>query len=299
MKQNYRANGKLMLTGEYFVLDGAKTLALPTQKGQTLSISELSEAVLEWKSYDIQQNVWFEATFSPDFDIIQSSDISVAQTLQKMLITCRELNPQFTPFHKKIETHLEFPQDWGLGSSSTLLYNLAQWAEVDAYQLLWKSFKGSGYDIACAGSEKPLIYQLVKGLPEVKTSNFNPSFKNQLFFLHLNQKQNSREGILQYQLIQKDKKEAIATLNTITETIEKTQHLDEFIALLTQHEQLIADYLEISTIQQQLFSEYQGLIKSLGAWGGDFVLVTKQENMLSYFAEKGYTTLIPYEEMIR
>ncbi|MEQ3661167.1 MAG: GHMP kinase, partial [Flavobacterium sp.] len=38
MKQTYYSNGKLLLTGEYVVLDGAKALAVPTKFGQSLSI---------------------------------------------------------------------------------------------------------------------------------------------------------------------------------------------------------------------------------------------------------------------
>ena len=47
-----------------------------------------------------------------------------------------------------------------------------------------------------------------------------------------------------------------------------------------------------------LFPDFDGVIKSLGAWGGDFVMVISNENPTDYFMEKGYETVIPYEEMI-
>jgi hypothetical protein len=48
-----------------------------------------------------------------------------------------------------ITTHLNFPKKWGLGTSSTLINNIAQWLQIDAFTLLNNSFGGSGYDIAC------------------------------------------------------------------------------------------------------------------------------------------------------
>jgi hypothetical protein len=47
-----------------------------------------------------------------------------------------------------------------------------------------------------------------------------------------------------------------------------------------------------------LFNDYKGAIKSLGAWGGDFILVTGNEDSISYFKKKGYNTIIPYSKMV-
>ena len=41
-----------------------------------------------------------------------------------------------------------------------------------------------------------------------------------------------------------------------------------------------------------------GTIKSLGAWGGDFVLATGDEEAQKYFKRKGYKTIIPFQDMI-
>ena len=92
-----------------------------------------------------------------------------------------------------------------MGSSSTLINNIASWAKVDAYKLLWNAFSGSGYDIACAQHNLPIFYQLENQHPIVKQVDFNPNFKNELFFVHLNKKQNSREGIQRYKEYQSKK----------------------------------------------------------------------------------------------
>ena len=39
--KEFHANGKLLLTGEYAVLDGAKAIGLPTKRGQSLQILSL------------------------------------------------------------------------------------------------------------------------------------------------------------------------------------------------------------------------------------------------------------------
>ena len=39
MEKTFYSNGKLLLTGEYVVLDGATALAIPTKYGQYLEIS--------------------------------------------------------------------------------------------------------------------------------------------------------------------------------------------------------------------------------------------------------------------
>jgi len=69
--------------------------------------------------------------------------------------------------------------------------------------------------------------------------------------------------------------------------------------LLTTHETIISKLVQLPTITNQHFSDYkEGVIKSLGGWGGDFILVTGSPNAMDYFREKGFTTIIPYSEMI-
>ena len=59
MEKHY-SNGKLLLTGEYLVLDGAKSLAIPTKFGQDLVISKIKEPQLIWGSFTNTGECWFE-----------------------------------------------------------------------------------------------------------------------------------------------------------------------------------------------------------------------------------------------
>jgi len=61
--QEFKSNGKILLTGEYAVLNGAKSLALPTKAGQSMEVSKGSENEISWTSYDENEQIWFQAKF--------------------------------------------------------------------------------------------------------------------------------------------------------------------------------------------------------------------------------------------
>jgi hypothetical protein len=54
----------------------------------------------------------------------------------------------------------------------------------------------------------------------------------------------------------------------------------------------------MKTIKESLFPDFNGIIKSLGAWGGDFVLAIAKENPTDYFKERGFKTIVSYKDMI-
>ncbi len=292
-----------MLTGEYVVLDGALSLALPTKLGQSLMVEEIVDSKIIWKSYDEKGNIWFEDTFLIK-DVKserQNHPNMISQRIVEVFEAIKQLNPEFLSSGKgyKIATKLDFSRNWGLGTSSTLINNIANWAQVDAYALLNLTFGGSGYDIACAQSDLPISYQLVQGKPLVEKVIFNPPFKDQLYFVFLNKKQNSRDGIAQYKQNTSNLSEEISSINDITKKIIKCQDLEEFEMLINQHEEIISKIIKQKTIKESLFSDFNGSIKSLGAWGGDFVMAASQENPSNYFKSKGFETIINYRDLIK
>jgi len=303
----FYSNGKLLLSGEYVVLDGAKALAIPTKYGQKLTVTPIDFPIPEevpnlvWKSFDERDLIWYQhafeiSTFSDDTSYVSE----VSQTLHNLLSEAKRLNPDFltddTSF--EVQTTLNFPQDWGLGSSSTLINNIALWANVNPYTLLWNAFTGSGYDIACAKHNSPIIYQVQQQQPKVTEIDFSPSFSDQLYFVHLNKKQNSRNAINNYNARKGTIANEIKVIDAITLEMTKTNSLVDFELLLKEHEQLIGEIIQETPVQERLFSDYFGQMKSLGAWGGDFILATGNEETISYFVERGYTTIIPFEEMV-
>jgi mevalonate kinase len=300
--QTFYSNGKLLLTGEYVVLDGAQALAVPTRFGQNLVIRKGQNRVFKWTSFDSDKSIWFQdiLTFPEIINkSISEKNDSVKNTLIEILHQANLQNPTILIEQGyEIETHLTFPRNWGLGTSSTLINNIAQWFQIDAFELLAKSFGGSGYDIACAQTNAPIIYQLENEIPNFKTVSFNPTFKDQIYFVYLNQKQSSKSAITTY-LTQRHKSPSICSkINTITQEVVHCTSLDAFAQLMEYHEILSSEVLETTTIKEQLFPDFEGVIKSLGAWGGDFIMVLSKDDPKQYFTEKGYAVVLKYDEVV-
>ncbi len=297
--QKFHSTGKLLLTGEYVVLDGASALAIPTKYGQSLEIEYSTEKGIYWKSHDEKGAVWFEDFFDIKNFENKNTTNELSKTLSKILKEAKKLNPGFLSASEGIQviTKLDFPRNWGLGTSSTLINNIAQWAEVDAFALLDNSFGGSGYDIAAAQSDSPLLYKLKDGKPEFKKANLHWDFTDSLFFVHLNQKQDSKEGISRYRKTSVDEK-SIQKISEISTKLLICESLSEFEKLLNMHEEIISEIIKFPTIKEQFFSDYSGSIKSLGAWGGDFVLVTGDFSNMDYFRKKGFESVVSFKEMM-
>lgn len=303
MEQKFYSNGKLLITGEYLVLDGALAFALPTKFGQNLIIEPNQTGFLSWKSFDADESCWLETEIT--FDEIRNKipfdeSQKIKTTLTEILHEAHKLNPNLILKSKgfNVKTELTFPKNWGLGTSSTLINNIAQWFQIDAFELLKNSFGGSGYDIACAQNNLPIFYQIENEKPSVTQISFNPVFKDSVYFVYLNQKQNSKTAIENYRNKRNDLKLAINKINELSKLIASTNDYKIFCEAIQDHEQILSEVLNQKTIKNQFFSDFDGTIKSLGAWGGDFVMAVSKENPTFYFESKGYKTILAYREMI-
>ena len=310
INNSFHANGKLLLTAEYFVLDGATALALPLKLGQGLEIGnwEIGNSTLQWRSLDEKGECWFEAKFDTEnFDASDATDPTIAERLQKILQEARNLSPNFLTDCRlpTADCRLQFPRLWGLGTSSTLIYLVAKWAEVDPFELSARTFGGSGYDVACAGADGPILYHLENGKPQLKRCNFCPPFHNSLYFIYLGKKQDSREGIRNYRLRIVDWGLQVAgtasKISQLTQQFLAAQSLAEFDDLIRQHEALVAETIGLTRAKSLFFNDFWGEVKSLGAWGGDFVMATSdrpEEETRRYFNEKGYGVFLPFDDLI-
>lgn len=294
----FYSSGKLLISGEYAVLDGAKALALPTTLGQSLEVSATSKKNIEWTALDAHGNQWYHEVFSiKDFTPGNPKDLT-SQRLSQLLTEARAHQPGFLmqSHGAHVKTKLGFDRNWGLGSSSTLVNNIAQWANVDAYLLQEKVFGGSGYDIACAQTQSPIVFQKSKKRPLVKEVNFWPDFHKNLFFVYLNQKQNSRLAISHH--YKGSSSSQIDAINQLTEAFLDAKTMSDFQNTMAHHENCIGKLIDRTPVQQKLFSDYHGVVKSLGAWGGDFVLACGPTNSADYFMEKGFITIISFGKII-
>lgn len=301
MPQFY-SNGKLLITGEYTVLDSALALAVPTKFGQTLRVERNNNNGIIWRSISETGELWFEASFEfKNKQWCSSANNDIATTLVKILNAINRMNPEF--FEKEIgfsiESELNFNRHWGLGSSSTLINNLANWANVDAYQLLEKTFGGSGFDIACAAYNTAITYQLTSSERIITPVNLNWSFKDELYFVYLNKKQNSRNAIAHYKQQSKQKSKYIEEITELTQQLIACSKSIDFDVIIDYHEDILSKLLNLKPVKQELFIDFSGSIKSLGAWGGDFILVRSDGNPQNYFKRKGFDIVIPFLEMVK
>ncbi|MFP9112590.1 GYDIA family GHMP kinase [Flavobacterium sp. RHBU_3] len=300
MKKTLYANGKLFIMGEYTVLDGSDAFALPTRFGQSLEVESNSTNSISWKSYDADGSLWLEVSIALEdvFANTTNHGNKEAEMLIKVLRIAHAANPEVLVSGFDVVTKLTFPRNWGLGTSSTLISLVADWFGINPYKLLAQTFGGSGYDIACAQQQEPLIYNMNGGEPTVRTISFNPDFSDKLYFVYLNQKQNSREAIAAYREKEFDKQALVAQINKLIEEVSTATDLSSFSSALEKQEALLGGVLGIAPVQERLFPDFNGVVKSLGAWGGDFVLATAEEDPTAYFTAKGFTTIVPYKEMV-
>ena len=317
----FQAHGKFLLTGEYLVLKGALALAIPLKLGQSLSVETCHGASLQWDAQKTN-GPWFSVTLNPKtLEIIDCDDQAKAEKLAQILKAVKQLNPAAFKDGLLFETHLDFDPNWGLGSSSTLIANLARWANVNPYELLKLTFGGSGYDIACATTEGPIYYQLSTSEPALRQAqgpkvvepvetptptaepiDFNPPFADHLFFVYQGQKQSSSKEIKAF--LEKtnpiDLQNDINAVSEISHAVPKCHSLDEFAMLMQCHERIIARCIGQEPVQKR-FPDFEGVLKSLGAWGGDFILAATEwpENQVKeYFKGKGLDVVFGYKEML-
>ena len=321
MIHNYYSHGKFLLTSEYLVLKGALALALPLKLGQSMMAETCFDKFLQWDAYK-PDDAWFSVTLDPKtLELIDCDDQPKAEKLTQILKAVKQLNPTAFKDGLHFETRLDFDPNWGLGSSSTLIANLAHWANVNPYELLKLTFGGSGYDIACATAEGPIYYQLSTSelalrqtqgpkvvepvetpTPTAEPIGFNPPFADHLFFVYQGQKQSSSKEIKMF--LEKtnpiDLQKDIESVSEISRAVLKCQTLDEFAMLMQCHERIIARCIGQEPVQKR-FPDFEGVLKSLGAWGGDFILATTEwdkSQVEAYFKKKGLMVVFGYKEMV-
>ena len=297
----FKSNGKILLCSEYLVLEGAKAIALPSKLTQDLQVTKCENKIIEWQSFDENNDLWFEEKFyfsgsDLKYDGEKNKTSEKILLLFKYLLKTKDIKDILG---NKFLTKLNFKRDWGLGTSSTFVNNLAKWAKTDPYKLLFSAFNGSGYDIACCDVKNPIFFQKKQNSISIENISFNPPFVENLYLVYLEKKQNTQTSIINYLNIKSDRKHLIEKANFIAEEIIKCKDLNQFEELIVEHENIIASATSQEPIHQSVFSAYcQGKIKSLGAWGGDFILVTSKNNDLSFFKNKGYNTILKLSELV-
>ena len=296
---DYYSCGKLLITAEYLVLKGAKGLAMPTKYGQKLSIKKNRKKYIAWEAYTCDNEKWIDCKFDLNFKLLKSKKTKTefVYSLSKLLKNINLLSPGFAGEGLNISTNLEFKRNWGLGSSSTLINNISNWLNINPYELLKKTYNGSGYDIAVANSKKSIFFQKKGDTNEITPARFSPPFKDNLFFIHLNKKVNSQKEVTKFLNQKNEYKDDILKINSLGEMLVKEKNQKIFNEMVKEHEEIISKIISKKPIQKVIFKDFCGQIKSLGSWGGDFILASGDTETPNYFSKKGYNIIIPFSEM--
>jgi len=304
--KKYYSNGKLLLSGEYAVLNGATALAMPVKYGQSLEFTESisqNNNLLRWEAY-VMNKLWFFVEYNiENLSIIKTNMKSVAEKLIKILKTLLDAHPEFKEKLKaKIVTNTNFNNEWGLGTSSTLISNLAYLASTNPYKLLQSVSAGSGYDVAVARQNSAFLFTKTKNTdPKIEIVELNSNYTNNLYFVYLGKKQNSEKEINKYLKTNNINPKTIKDISAISKAIAEAKNTNELNKLIKEHEKIIAELIGKTSIQEKYFSNFKGQIKSLGAWGGDFILASTNNDkkyITEYFGTKGLKTIFHYQDII-
>ncbi len=296
--KSFYSNGKVLLTGEYSVLNGSSAIGLPTKMGQDMLVEDDIGQTISWSSFNMNSQKWFECLIDLEsFEIIKTNNKKICLRLKKILEVSQNLNSKFLKTGKKIITNLDFDYKWGLGTSSTLINNISKWAEINPYELLRKTFGGSGYDIACAEANSPILFSLNPGKEKIIPIDFSSKLKKNLFFIYQNKKQSTKKSLKDFKNKNSFSKSIINDISEISRNLILTSDIEEFKKLIDYHESLMSNVLKIDSIKKN-FNDYNGSLKSLGAWGGDFFLAVGPEDSLDYFKKKNFKIGYNYNDFI-
>tara|TARA_B100001094_G_C18164488_1_gene791247 strand:- start:987 stop:1892 length:906 start_codon:yes stop_codon:yes gene_type:complete len=297
----FKSNGKLLITSEYLVMKGATALAIPAKLDQELTIKSTNTDFIYWESFDKNNLIWYKEKFFLEKGslIYHGKKNKISDLIIRLFDYIHRFNDPKKSIGNEFIWKLNFDRNWGLGSSSTLINNLSKWAKVNPYKLLFSVFNGSGYDIACCDKSNPIIFQKKDDYLSFSNTTFNPNFLNNLFLVFLNKKQNTQKSVQNFLKNDAHYIEEINQINNIVNRIQNVKGLTAFESLIERHEKIIANILQIPTIQNEKFPKYNyGIIKSLGSWGGDFVLATGDERNMDYFREKGFNTVKKISDLL-
>jgi mevalonate kinase len=284
--RNFLIPGNIILLGEYYVLWGGKSLCLPTRLGQRFKVER---GDMSWSSFDQQNKSYYKKN-------INLKKLNKNDFIENLFLSCEHILKPGQKF--KIESTLEYPFSWGLGSSASTLVGFSRIFGIDPFDLFTMTQKGSGYDVAVSLKCEPLIYQINKASQTWQVNNF---LKDHLFFLPLGEKVDSSSEVSDV-LKNSITKEGLKKITTIVTEFENVETLEKLNEIIFEHDTLISELINKKSLKSELFSDYPEQVKYLGAWGGDMALVVKwdsKEKTREYFKSKGYESIFSFSEFIK
>lgn len=293
----YTASGKLLLFGEYFVLKGSPCFAVPLKFGQNLKVRYNGAPGVSWEVHD-PYGQWIKVQFNEKLEVLEATDKKQASQIREVLRILQKSKPDINWNGLSFHFSIDFDRAFGFGTSSTFLSLLAQWSGVSAYDLLAHTFGGSGYDIAAAQESKAFTYTIDDRI--IDRLEINENIQRQVLFVYLGNKQKSASEVQRFSSLSVSV-EQMETMRKIVGEATECEEIEAWEALMEKSENLLSSVLKTEKVKEKLFSDYPYSIKSLGAWGGDFVMATcrNTEEAKAYFQKKNKQPVFLYKELIK
>ncbi|MCB8999087.1 MAG: hypothetical protein H6540_03320 [Bacteroidales bacterium] len=92
----------------------------------------------------------------------------------------------------------------------------------------------------------------------------------------------------------------IREIDAITDGMLACTELREFRHLMREHENIISKLLGIPSISEKQLNDFNGDIKSLGAWGGDFIMLATdmpRDYVISWLRKRDMNTWFTYKDI--
>jgi hypothetical protein len=117
----------------------------------------------------------------------------------------------------------------------------------------------------------------------------------------LGKKQQSHQSIKDFNDKLAGRESEIMRISDISTELTSAYDLEKFELLIDEHEKIMSGILESPDVKQTAFPDFPGAVKSLGAWGGDFILMTWRDGfdeLKKYLQTKNLNTVFKYDEIV-
>lgn len=299
MEQTF-SRGKIILLGEYAVLEGNDAVCIPLATGQKLELEKNNQQKICWKWFYKEKII---ADFILDREDLHAHKVHAGDPswAADLIRAIRKQNVFFlTDSGYSIRFINQFPHAWGLGSSSATIASLCRIAGVDPYLVNEEVMGGSGADIACTDKDNWFLYRKKKSLPFTWLIPFDFPFEQYTYFIYSGQKQATAKHLKEVKRRSERKPFPASEINALIYRCFSSDNVADFISCLHEHEQYISAHIGHDPLGLK-FSDFRGQIKSLGAWGGDFFMGISAENQFyvkSYFQDRGFEMCFSWNEFL-
>ena len=286
-----------MISGEYAVLNGALSLAVPTHLGQSLTASvQPGHSGLKWVALRPDGSIWFEAFFDENGRSEAEKSDERIRTLGRLIE--RAAGPAVWKQSWTVQTKLDFEPEWGLGSSSTLVALLADWTGKDPFELFFENFDGSACDLAVALERSPILYRLDKGKPKWERVSICPPVE-WLWLHYTGKKQRSSAEVKIYREQSIPSADILDEISALSKSFAHSSDAKIWAESMKKHENLLANLTSKTPYLLPNLTDSQIVTKSLGAWGGDFVLILSKNSPEPHFTPEIGSFTLPFLDWVK